>query len=182
MILLRNTLLLLYSFAIISCNSNETVHGLLKSENSIILGFDFGMTKTEYFDYCRQRHNEGLLEQGFGNLSVIFQLDELKYPAEVIFKPSFEHDTLNTASLIIRYKGWAPWNKKMSADSLLIDVENYLESNWGGSKFSTVNAVRDYLQGGISKYREKVDKKRQIVLYPISVNKVEVDFYLEKHD
>ena len=50
------------------------------------------------------------------------------------FYPSFESDSIYEMPVHINYRGWAPWNRRLSPDSLLLDVVKMLKK-WHGNDF-----------------------------------------------
>lgn len=75
------------------------------------------------------------MTQGPNNLSARYFLNEgLKAPANFDFYPTYKNDSIVEMPAIFSYKDWAPWNKPLCADSLLVDVLQ-LASKWYGSGF-----------------------------------------------
>ena len=50
--------------------------------------------------------------------------DELKYPGLMDFYPRFVEGKISEMPVTFNYAGWAPWNQKLSSDSLQHDVCN----------------------------------------------------------
>ena len=75
------------------------------------------------------------MTQGPNNLSARYFMNEgLKAPANLDFYPTYKNDSIVEMPTIFSYKDWAPWNKPLCADSLLVDVLQ-LASKWYGPGF-----------------------------------------------
>ncbi|MEO6453217.1 MAG: hypothetical protein ABIN97_04055 [Ginsengibacter sp.] len=153
-----------------------------KRVDSIFFGIHFGMTQKEFFMHCWEMNKKGILtdgNDGTGSMYVLYKLDkELKYPASMNFYPDFNDSTIWKMPVSIHYNGWAPWNKKMGADSLLSDVFK-LYKKWysDGNSFIQLNDKRR----GILYI--KVDGNRRITIgkYDDVIVRVEyVDMLVEK--
>ncbi len=125
--------------AIFSCSPRAKYERRLKRElasgvryDSLFLGMYFGMTQRAFYTHCWLLNHEGLIRQGPKNQTVEYELkDELKYPATMNFYPVFVQGRIYEMPVRFIYNGWAPWNKKLSADSLEMDVLGWYEKNYG---------------------------------------------------
>jgi hypothetical protein len=95
----------------------------------------------------------------------------LKFPAKMTFFPEFEEGKITKMWARFEYKGWMPWNKKLSSDSLLPDVIE-LHKKWypGGNPFITIH---DEKKG--TAY-VKVDGNRRILIRRFDDVDVKVDY------
>lgn len=101
--------------------------------DSIFLGVHFGMTNTDFFAHCWELNKQKLIRQGPKNLSVEYDMGPfLKAPAKMNFYPNFEDGVIIEMPAKIAYDGWAPWNKPLSSDSLLLEVKALYEKWYGG--------------------------------------------------
>jgi hypothetical protein len=57
--------------------------------------------------------------------------NELKHAATMNFYPTFVQGKIAEMPVKFAYSGWAPWNKKLSADSLQIDVLTWYKEVYG---------------------------------------------------
>lgn len=103
-------------------------------QDSLFLGITFGMTSKEFFGQCWQLNKEGLVRQGSKNMTVLYQIKEFENKASMNFYPIFVEDTIREMPVTVTYDAWAPWNKKLCADSLMLDVLPMLE-RWHGKGF-----------------------------------------------
>jgi len=120
-----------------SCTPKTKYDRMLKQElasgirhDSLFMGLYLGMPAKEFYTHCWELNRKGLIRQGTRNMTVAYQIkDELKYPATMDFYPEFVSDKISEMPVRFVYNGWAPWNKKLSADSLQVQVIILLKSN-----------------------------------------------------
>lgn len=101
--------------------------------DSIFIGLELGMTSKEFYTYCWELNKKELIKQGPGNLSVQYDLDSIfSEPAWMNFYPEFHEDKICKMPVRIRYKAWAPWNRRLFNDSLVQrDLLPFAESLYG---------------------------------------------------
>ncbi len=127
--------------------------------DSLFLGLWLGMSSEEFYKKCWELNKEGLVRQGDGNASVLYELkDELKATVDVHFYPEFYKDKIYQMPVTFLYKGWAPWNQQYSGDTLHRELLGVFE-RWYGKGFIEVD---NELKG---KAFVKVDGNRRISLY-----------------
>ncbi len=102
--------------------------------DSIFMGIKFGMTTKEFYAHCWELNKQHLIKQGNTNTSVLYIMTELKEKADMNFYPTFNGDIIMEMPVIFSYQAWAPWNKDLWADSLLLDVKGLMEK-WYGPGF-----------------------------------------------
>lgn len=143
--------------------------------DSIFFGIHFGMTQKNFFAHCWEMNKKGILTDGnddMGNMYVLYKLGkELKYPAAMNFYPDFNDSVIWKMRINIHYEGWAPWNKRLYADSLLPDVLT-LYKKWYSSGNSFIQ-INDKEKGTIY---VKVDGNRRITIGKYNDMIVKVDF------
>lgn len=133
-------LLLLISGCILyGCSPKAKYEKMLKHElasgiryDSLFMGIYLGMPEKEFYTHCWILNGKGLIRQGMRNMTVEYQLkNELKNPATMDFYPVFVKGKIFEMPVRFLYNGWAPWNKKLSADSLQVDVLKWYETQYG---------------------------------------------------
>jgi len=127
-------------------------------KDTLFLDVHFGMSKKDFYVHCWQLNKEGIVWQGSKNMTVLYEIDELPYPATMDFYPNFHNDTIYEMPVTFIYKGWAPWNKHLSSDSLQLEVVDLLEQ-WHGDGFIEV----EHPQRGATFV--KVDGNRRILVW-----------------
>ena len=169
--ILKPLLLFFIIIAYTSCkrdNSINQYNRLVKSElasnkrvDSIFFDIKFGMTGKEFFAYCWEMNKKGLFTDGQSNTTVLYRLNhnELKYPASMNFYPEMDKNQINKMMVTFQYDGWAPWNKHLFSDSLLLDVLQ-LYKKW----YSKGNSFIEIKEPGKSTIYVKVDGNRRIVI------------------
>lgn len=114
---------------------NELAGG--KHEDSLFLGLRLGMTDKEFYGHCWELNKQGLIRQGEGNTTVLYKIDSFHYNAEMNFYPSFYEGRIWQMPVKYEYAAWAPWNTKLFADSLQLElVRNF--RRWYGMDFLKV--------------------------------------------
>ncbi|MEO6546440.1 MAG: hypothetical protein ABIN94_00510 [Ferruginibacter sp.] len=97
-----------------------------KRADSIFFGISLGMPQKKFFLYCWEMNKKGIFSDGAddrGVMCVLYKLDtQLHTPATMNFYPEFNDSAIWKMRSTFQYKGWAPWNKHLGADSLLPDV------------------------------------------------------------
>lgn len=110
---------------IISC-SDQSGKNQKKNDNqkniqitdTLIHAYTFGMSKEKFFELSWKYNSDGILINGSG-AEIVENVDWLKAPAKRSFYPNFVDNKIVQFPIIYSYKGWAPWNTHLSADSLL---------------------------------------------------------------
>lgn len=169
--ILKTLLLVFLIMAHANCtrdNSVKQYNRLVKSElasnkrvDSIFFDIKFGMTGKDFFAYCWEMNRKGLFTDGQSNTTVLYRLNhnELKYPASMNFYPEIDNSKINKMMVTFQYEGWAPWNKQLFSDSLLLDVLQ-LYRKW----YSNRNPFIEIKEPGKSTIYVKVDGNRRIVI------------------
>ena len=131
--------LLVFVCIISGCSPNAKYERLLKHElasgvryDSLFMGLYLGMPEKDFYTHCWELNRQGLIKQGMRNMAVEYQLkDQLKYPGTMDFYPEFIKGKISEMPVQFLYNGWAPWNKKLSSDSLQVDVLKWYEKQYG---------------------------------------------------
>jgi hypothetical protein len=146
-----------------------------KRVDSIFFGIYLGMVKKDFFMYCWEMNKKGIFTDGTdgrGNMFILYKPGiKLKYPASMNFYPDFHDSTIYKMRVLYQYEGWGPWNKHMTADSLLPDVlSTYKKWYSSGNEFIEMN---DDKKGRLY---AKVDGNRRIVITKADDVQVKVEF------
>jgi hypothetical protein len=124
---------------IYGCSPNARYKRMLKRElasgvryDSLFMGLYFGMTQKDFYMHCWKLNRDGIIKQGPSNTSVEYLLKkELKYPGTMNFYPGFVDSKIAELPVKFVYTGWAPWNRKLSSDSLQLDVLQWFKKMYG---------------------------------------------------
>jgi hypothetical protein len=133
------TFILIVSSFTISCTPKMKYERQLKRElesgvryDSLFMGLYLGMTQKDFYTHCWNLNRKGLVKQGPDNRTVEYQMrKELKYPAAMNFYPNFKDGKIAEMPVKYSYTGWAPWNKKLSSDSLQLAVLKLYKQKYG---------------------------------------------------
>ena len=129
--------------------------------DSLFFGLYLGMTADSFYKHCWELNKTKKFKQGQFNTSVEYTMDELEYPAVMNFYPTFNDvGVVAEMPVMFNYKGWAPWNKKLWADSLVLQVKDLMEK-WYGPGFIEMK----HPEKG-TRY-VKVDGNRRIILWAV---------------
>jgi len=159
-------LILLIIPLIAGCEEKSQYERLVETElaknvrhDSLFMGYSLGMARQEFYDHSWALNRKELVMQGPQNQTVEYELDdnELPFDALMNFYPDFHDDSVFQMRVYFRYKGWAPWNRRLQSDSLQTDVVELFE-DWYGDGFIRIE--------GESNKPEfvKVDGNRRIVV------------------
>lgn len=132
-------MLLIIGSLLTGCSPKAKYDRMLKHElasgvrnDSLFLGLYFGMPEKEFYLHCWKLNQRGIIRQGENNVTVLYELkDELKYPGSMDFYPKFQDGKIVELPIRFFYKGWAPWNKELSADKLQAEVVKFCEKLYG---------------------------------------------------
>jgi hypothetical protein len=142
-----------------------------KRAQDLFYDIKFGMTRKEFFNYCWEMHQKGKFLDGENSTSVLYKLDkELKYPASMNFYPNFYDDKIYKMWAKFEYVAWAPWNKALFSDSLILNVVQLYEKWYPGNDFIKLTDSK-----GRTIYA-KVDGNRRIVIGQYDDAQVKADY------
>jgi len=142
-------LLLAVSF-LFGCSTKTKYDRKLKQElasgvrnDSLFMGIYLGMGQKEFYTKCWKLNQKGILKQGYRNMTVEYKLkDELKYTATMDFYPEFAQSKIFEMPVRFFYNGWAPWNKKLGADSLQLQIVKWYEKLYGNGFMEVKHPTR----------------------------------------
>ena len=121
--------------------------------DSLIFDYTFGMSQDDFFEYSWEINKQGLVVNGSG-AEIVEDVDWLNYPARRNFYPNFVDNKIAQFPMIYSYNGWAPWNKHLVADSLMLDVKNYLSTQYNATFESRTIESGDTVLYDVSGNRE----------------------------
>jgi hypothetical protein len=152
---MKTKLLLIIQAVIIAgifsaCTPKAKYERMLKKElasgvryDSLFMGLYLGMPEKEFYTRCWILNGEGIIKQSPRNMSVEYKIkDELKYPGTMDFYPEFVDGKIYEMPVRFIYNGWAPWNAKLSSDSLQLDVLEWFKKMYGPGFFDVKHSVR----------------------------------------
>jgi len=159
-------LLLISGFIISGCSPRAKYERMLKHElasgvryDSLFLGLYFGMPEKDFYMHCWNLNHKGMIKQGESNTTAELELkDELIHPAVMDFYPKFNQGKISEMPVMFKYKGWAPWNKALSADKLQTEVQKWYEKTYGKGFIKVKHPIH-----GIAYV--KIDGNRRITIF-----------------
>jgi len=143
-------------------------------EDSLLLGMYIGEKNTDFFEKCLQLNLAGKVTNGSGNRAVYKEemdtTKDMTFQKELRFYGTFDvKNTMIGMEMEYLYANWAPWNKQLYADSLVLKLIPELEQRYGGNKFMEFDIHGDSVKSYV-----KIDKNRQILMYKLNVREVKV--------
>lgn len=173
---LSAALLIVLSFLIMSCEKSyqdveeaELASGI--RNDSVFLGINLNMDRKQFYAHCWELNKQGEVINGPSNLSVEYRLknSELRDDAYLRFYPDFDGSEINKMDIEFGFLNWAPWNKNLEVDSLILDATNLLEKWYGMNEFMFLEDEKN------RKVWVKVDGNRRIRIWKADVRKVQGD-------
>lgn len=157
--------------ASIGCNQKSQYERKVEAElkkdvrnDSLFLGYYLGMARDEFYNYSWELNKKRIIKEGTGNQSVEYKIkEELPYKATMNFYPEFRDKKVSKMRVKFSYDAWAPWNKNLSADSLIIDVKELMKE-WYGNGFFKVNSPV------FGPTFVKIDGNREMAIYKTNDN------------
>ena len=143
--------------SMISCDKFAT--SAKKEQDSLFLGLYLGMERQAFFDRCWELNHQQVATNGGSVQSVKYVLEtELERPVIMEFYPVFYKERIIEMPVVFTYEAWAPWNKELGSDSLLLKLIPVFKK-WYGDDFKTLDHET------MGKVYVKMDGKRRINLF-----------------
>ena len=161
----------------ISCSSDMEYQELVEKElaqdarnDSLFLGYHFGMTRQEFFDHSWKLNSQKIVRDGKGGASIRYEVEDLKFRAHKNFYPAFYDDKIYKMPVKYMYNGWAPWNRKYWADSLKKDVLANFRKRYPNEFIEMTHPELDVPS------HIMVDNNKRIAIYELNNQEVAVDY------
>lgn len=137
--------------------------------DTLFLGYYFGMTKEEFFEHSWELNRKKLVVNGTG-AEIQQEVPGLKARAGKVFYPEFLDNKIYRMPVRYFYYGWAPWNKSLWADSLILEVKDLIADKYNiefRSKFDSVSQKTIYYQvtGNLQINIKEKDQSQVLVEY-----------------
>ena len=138
-VVLITAVLLLYS-----CKEKYDYYAHVQEEmesgvrnDSLFLGYYLGMSQQDFYDHSWELNKQRKVKQGQFNRSVEYQITDQEERIQMNFFPTFENGAIANMPVVFTYTAWAPWNKELWSDKLILHVRDILE-DWHNIKFELV--------------------------------------------
>ena len=125
-----------------SCKQDPPYERLIRKElskgvrqDSLFLGLYLGMPRESFYRHCYNLNQKQLVRQGHGTLSVEYYLPDQDPQIIMNFYPDFFEEKISQMPTSFVYRAWAPWNRKMFADSLQQQLMPIFMKWYGGNDF-----------------------------------------------
>lgn len=164
--------ILLIAVSVWACKSEyesrverELASGII--QDSLILGLRMGLSKQEYFDACWELNRQQQINSGTGDASAHYITDRdssglntLRSKDVLFFGVFDEEDIMRGMEMTYSFVAWAPWNRNMQSDSLLLHLRDEYLADYPGNDFLELE-----LEGSENPALVKIDGNRQILMY-----------------
>lgn len=138
-----------------------------ESQDSLILGIHFGMTRAAYFKLCGDLNQQRLVTQGDGGnrAKYIEPFDSTNTEditrKEFQFAPYFDSSGVVIGLEIIgSYIAWAPWQEELQSEQVIREFIKEYEAKFGGNKFIEIKLDEVEVPVYV-----KIDANRQILIF-----------------
>jgi hypothetical protein len=159
----------------VSCDDNRSEYDRLVQRelnkevryDSLFLGYEFGMLRQDFLNHSWNLNQQKIVT---GGVQIHYKLEDLAATATMVFYPDFKEDRVYRMPVEISYDAWAIWNREYHSDSLIVDLIDKFENDYGPGFIHTMHPDLD---------REawiKVDGNRRITMYPKDDRIVRVEF------
>ncbi len=113
----------------------NNLHPFAKSYDSaldtIFFNLTFGMKRQAFYDTCWKLNKTGLFTSGSTNLSVQHEImTGYGKPVSMNFYPNFSNDVLYEMPVTYNYEAWAPWNRELYSDTLIVKIVQQMEKDY----------------------------------------------------
>jgi hypothetical protein len=132
----RKLLSLILFLLLISCAPKSDYERLVANElktgernDSLFLGYEFGMERPVFFEHSWQLNQQEIIK---GGGHIIYDLEELSFPAQKTFYPKFHNNRIYSIPIRISYRAWSPWNEELQSDQLIRELVTFYEQQYGG--------------------------------------------------
>lgn len=129
--------------ALMSCKSDyqrKVDSELAKNirQDTLFIGLRFGMTPREFFAYCWELNQTGLVSESHSNTGALYKLARFGKRYDLNFYPTFIDNKIAGLPVDYSYQVFAPWNPKYSLDTLFKEVVR-MQKELYGDGFLTVS-------------------------------------------
>lgn len=129
---------------------------------ALFFNYELGMSRQAFYDSSWALNRRGLVIHGPSNMNVQYDLtDQLPHEATMLYYPDFKDDQVVQMRIRVSYDAWAPWNRHLWSDSLILDVRDLMEV-WYGEGFLTQQVSLPLV--GLTSEFVKIDANRQITI------------------
>jgi len=120
------SILIFITLLLITCEQKSEYELLVDKElgkgiinDSLFLGYYFGMSEEEFFNHSRDLNRKNILH---GDAFIRYNLDLFGKDVRMMFYPEFKNGKIFVMPIEVIYEGWAPWNRELYSDSLIVNL------------------------------------------------------------
>lgn len=168
------SIIILLVFFICSCDQRSEYERLVQKEldsgarhDSLFLGYYLGMERQDFFDHSWDLNQQ---KKVTGDAQVHYKIEGLPSEATMTFYPDFKNDRIHRIPAEIHFDSWAIWNRELYSDSLIVELIDLYEDDYGPGFIRTLHPELK------KESWIKVDGNRRISVYRQDDMKVRVEF------
>lgn len=157
-----------------SCDERSEYERLVQKElnsgerqDSLFLGYYLGMERQDFFDHSWELNQQ---KKVTGDAQVYYKIEGLPSEATMTFYPDFKNDRIYRMPAEIHFDSWAIWNRELYSDSLIVELIDLYENDYGAGFIHTMHPELK------KESWIKVDGNRRISVYRQDDMKVRVEF------
>lgn len=128
---------------IVSCEPKDKYQQRLETElskdirvDSLFLGYYLGMPQQEFFNHSWELNSKEVVT---GQQTIHYKIEGMKSPASMEFYPQFKDGKIYQMPIEVHYDGWAPWNRDLFSDTLMVDMRERYEEKYNADFFKSVH-------------------------------------------
>lgn len=137
------------------------------------MGFQFGMTKDQYFDRCSVLNKEKIIVSGGRNFSpeqILVPKNQEEKKIKMSFFGTFDNQRiLNGFDIQFNFLGWSDWNIDYQSPVLLDQIKDSILTWFPGNDFIQVK-----IDESVKTAYVKIDGNRRVVMYTMNSKDVVV--------
>ncbi len=103
--------------------------------DSLFLGFTFGMLRDDFYTWCQVQNKEGVLYDSGVTLRIAYDIESIEPTVQMNFNARFTKDQLNLIEAELFFKSWTAWDKKLRSDKLLPLLLAEMDQWFPGKRF-----------------------------------------------
>ncbi|MEX2346648.1 MAG: hypothetical protein WD604_13590 [Balneolaceae bacterium] len=135
--------------------------------DSLFLGYYLGMERQDFLDHSWELNQQNIVT---GDAQVQYKLQDLSGIVNMRFYPDFKNDKIYRIPVEVHFESWAIWNREFYSDSLITQLIDKYEEDYGPGFIHTVHP-----ELGKESWI-KVDGNRRISIYRQSDMKARIEF------
>lgn len=177
---MSRVVMILVVLILVACKSeyDQLVNSEMEKEGryeDLLFDFEFDQTRQKFYDQCWQMNKDSIISQGPKNQYAMHiiengTLEDQKEKIEMLFYGIFDEEKImHGMDIRYSYPSWSAWSEEFHSINLIPVLKKYYLQKFPGNDFITIP-----LKSVDANSYVKVDKNRQILIYPLDTKDVVV--------